>query len=242
MKLSENERAAHRDAFRQMNLPGKMEYIYTYFKWPILLSIIAVVILCSAAHRFMTQKDVVLYAAYVNVSVGTDLESRLTDGYLGEERLDPQKHEIFFYRDLYLSENPAAEDHEFAYASRMKLMATAADEELDLVLMNREAYDILSRSGYLMVLDGLLPEALEPYLTTNAVVLDDNAIDYNLGNAEEYWEVTEDVINAIDVTTLPLFQQAGFPDTVYLGIIGNTPRLEVCVKYCEYLASAAMAE
>ena len=242
MKLSENERTAHRDAFRQMNLTEKLEYIYTYFKWPIILAIVAAVVLCSAVYRFMTQKDVVLYAAYVYVSVGTDLEARLSGDYLTAANLDDKKHEVFFYRDLYLSKDPAAEDHEFAYASRMKLMATAADEELDLVLLNREAYDILSRSGYLMVLDGLLPEALEPHLTTNAVVLDDNAIDYNLGNAEEYWEVTEDVINAIDVTTLPLFRQAGFPDAVYLGIIGNTPRLEACVKYCEYLASAAMAE
>lgn len=239
MKLSEKERTAHREAFRQMSLTGKLEYIYTYFKWPIILAVVAAVILCSAVYRFAAKKDAVLYAAYVNVTVGADLEARLGGDYLIAANLDDKKHEVFFYRDLYLSEDPAAEDHEFAYASRMKLMATAADEELDLVLMNREAYDILSRSGYLMVLDGLFPEALKPYLTTNAVVLEDNAIDYNLGNAEEYWEVTEDSVNAIDVSSLPLFQQAGFPDTVYLGIIGNTPRFSECVDYLTYLASVA---
>lgn len=237
MKLPEKERTAHREAFRQMSLTGKLEYIYTYFKWPIILAVVAVVILCSAVYRFAAKKEAVLYAAYVNVSVGTDLESQLHDGYLEEEGLDPQKHEIYFYRDLYLSEDPAAEDHEFAYASKMKLLATITDQKLDLVLMNREAYDILSRSGYLMALDGLCPETLGPHLSTNAVVLEDNAIDYNLGNAEDYWEVTEDVVNAIDVTTLPLFRQASFPDTVYLGIIGNTTRLDACVHYFEYLAS-----
>ena len=237
MKLTPAERTVRKEAFRKMTEREKIDHIYTYYKWPILLGIVAMVILCSTIYRMVTRKDVVLYTAYVNVAVGADLESVLHEEYLNTAGMDTQKSQVFFYRDLYLSNDPSAEDHEFAYASKMKLLATITDQELDLVLMNREAYDILSRSGYLMVLDGLFTEALEPHLTTNAVILEDNAIDYNLGTAVEYWEVTEDAINAIDVTPLPLFQQAGFPDMVYLGIIGNTPRLSECTDYLAYLAS-----
>lgn len=235
MKLSEKERAANREAFRQMGPAGKIEYIYTYFKWPIILAVVTVVILCSAVYRFATQKDVVLYAAYVNVTAGTELETRLGEDYLSARGLDPEKNEVFFYRDLYISEDPAAEDHEFAYASNMKIMATITAQELDLVLMNREAYDILSASGYLMDLSGC---AGIPHLTANTVILEDNAIEFNLGQAAEYTAVTEESVNAVEVSRLPMFTQAGFSDAVYLGIIGNTPRLDDCLDYLSYLAAA----
>ena len=239
MKISPQERAARREAFRQMTPAAKLEHIYTYYKWPIILAVIAVIILCSAIHRMATKKDAVLYTAWVNVAVGADLEAALNEGYLSEAGLDPRKNEIFFYRDLYVSDDPSMENHEFAYASNMKLLATINAQELDLVLMNREAYDILSASGYLMALDGLLPAE---YLASNTVILEDNAIDVNLGNADEYIAVTEEAVNAIEVSQLPLFAQAGFDDAVYLAIIGNTPRLPDCMDYVDYLISAARPE
>lgn len=239
MKISPAERAARREAFRQMSPAAKLEHVYTYYKWPIILVVIAAIILCSAIHRMATKKDVVLYTAWVNVAVGADLEAELNEGYLSEACLDPRKNEIFFYRDLYVSDDPSMENHEFAYASNMKLLATINARDLDLVLMNREAYDILSASGYLMALDGLLPAE---YLTSNTVVLEDNAIDVNLGNADEYIAVTEEAVNAIEVSQLPLFAQAGFDDAVYLAIIGNTPRLPDCMDYVDYLISAAQPE
>lgn len=239
MRISPEERAARREAFRRMTLPQKAEHIYTYFKWPIILGIAAVIILGSAVYRLATQRSVVVYTGLINVAAGADLEADLGDGYLAERGLDPRKNEVFFYRDLYLSEDPSAENHEFAYASRMKILATITGQELDLVLLNREAYDILSASGYLLDLSEQFADdpVLRPCLTANAVVLEDNSVDYNLGNDEEYWQVTEEAVNAIDVTALPLFAEAGFDDAVYLGIIGNTPRLVECIRYCEYLAA-----
>lgn len=216
-----------------------MDHIYTYYKWPILLGIVTAVILCATICRLVTRKDVALYAAYVNVVAGADLETALHEEYLTTSNMDPQKSQVFFYRDLYLSNDPSAENHEFAYASKMKILATVSDQKLDLVFMNREAYDILSRSGYLSDLSGLLPENLHPYLSANTVVLEDNSMDFNLGNTDEYQEITEESVNAIEASALPLFRQADFPDTVYLGIIGNTPRLSECVDYLTYLASPA---
>lgn len=237
MKLSEKERAARREAFRQMAPAAKLEHIVTYYKWPIILVVIAVIILGSAIHRMLTQKDPVLYTALVNVSVGSELDARLGEGYLDAAGIDADRNEVYFYRDLYLSADPAAENHEFAYASRMKILATINSQELDLVLMNRDAYDILSASGYLMALDALIsPETAA--LTANTVVLEDNAVDYNLGNADTYTAVTEEAVNAVDVSALSLFTQAGFDDAVYLGIIGNTPRLEQCLQYVDYLLTA----
>ena len=56
MQLSEKERAANRDAFRKMNLAQKAEYIFAYYKLPLVLLLVAVVSLASAAKYFLTHK------------------------------------------------------------------------------------------------------------------------------------------------------------------------------------------
>ena len=245
MKLPEQEKAAYRAAFRRMSPAKKVEHIYTYYKWPILLGLIALIVLGSVLHRQLTKKEPVLYLAFANVSVGEDLENGLTDGFLRFLGADAKKQEVYLYRDLYLSDNADTLNHEYAYASKMKLMGAVTAGKLDLVLMNREAYDLLSRSGYLLELtpsvfadDPELYEALLPLLSANELVLSDNGIEYQLGEAETHDFETVSVQNAMEVTALPLFARAGFPEAVYLGVIANSERLPACLQMISFLMSA----
>ena len=235
MKLSAEERRQRREMFRQLSRAKKLEHIWLYYKAPILLTILALGILISGVYRAATQKEPVVYLACVNVSVGEDMEARLTEDYLTCRGLNPKRTEVRLYRNLYLSDNPAASDHEFAYASRMKLLATINSKQLDLVLMNREAYDLCSASGYLLDLSNMVDSA---FLTANQVILEDNAVEYNLNEAQEYTAVTETVYNALELTQLSVFQEAGFSGSVYIGIIANTPRLAACQDYLDYLIAA----
>lgn len=236
MKLSQQERDSLRENFRKMDTRAKVDYIYTYFKWYILLGVIALMVLGSAVYRQVTKKDTVIYLGLVNVSVGTDLETALTLDFLEDTGLNPKQNQIQVYSGLYLSDESSAENHEYAYASRMKLMAAVNAKQLDVVLMNREAYNILSQSGYLLDLSGCAT-ALAPYLTENDVVLEDNSIEFQLNEADEHRIITEQAVNGMDVSQLSLFRNAGFPDSVYIGIIGNSPRYSVTIQYLEYLVS-----
>ncbi|MCR5826648.1 MAG: hypothetical protein K6G54_08775 [Oscillospiraceae bacterium] len=241
MKLSPQERAARRAAFRQMDAWQKTEYLFTYYKVPILLGLILLVILCSSVRHRMTKKEAALYAAMVNVSVGESLERQLTVEFLDWSGENVQKKEVYLYRDLYLSDDASVTSHEYAYASRLKLLGAINAKKLDVVLMNREGYAILSRSGYLWDLsdllhtDGELRRRLAPYLSENEVVIEDNAIEYNLNEAPSYQETTAVVANAVEVSSLPAFQAVGFSDSVYLGIIANSTRSECALRYLAYL-------
>ena len=232
MKLSPEERRHRREVFTSLTPAKKLEHIWLYYKAPILLTILVLGILISGVYRAATKKEPVLYLACVNVSIGEDLETRLTEDYLTYRGLNPKRNEMRLYRNLYLSEDPAASDHEYAYASRMKLLATVNSRQLDLVLMNQEAYDLCSASGYLLDLSGIVGSI---YLTANQVVLEDNSIEYSLNEASEYNAVTQSVYNALELTQLPAFQNAGFSGSVYIGIVANTPRLAECQRYFEYL-------
>ena len=225
-------------SFRKMDLRQKAEYIFLYYKLPILLGLIALAVLCSVLHRELTKKEPVLYAALVNVSVGDALEQELTEGFLQWSGEEPKKKEVYLYRALYLSDDAAPANHEYAYASRLKLLGAVHAKRLDLALMNREGYDILSRGGYLLDLSAWpedpLHGRLAPYLTENEVVLEDNAIEYNLNEAAEYRESVKTVSNAVEVSALPLFREAGFSDPVYLGVIANSPRRDAAAHYLAY--------
>ena len=242
MKLTPQERRERYEAFRRMKPGEKADYIFTYFKLPLVLLLIAGVALGSLLLRAVTYKDPVLYLAYGNLAVGEEMNTRFTLGYLAYAGADIRHQQVYVYPGLYLSEDPAAENHEYSYASRLKTLAAINAKQMDVVLMNREAYDILSASGYLLDLGAALrdqdPDALErlsPHLRENTVILEDNATEYRLREAESYQAETELVNNALDISSFPALEQGGFSGSVYLGVIANTPRLSQAIEYAEYL-------
>ena len=248
MKLMHRDEQAVKEAIRRMGPKEKAGYILTYYRWTILLTIIAAVILGSVVYGRLTKKEPVLYMAFLNVAVGSDLEETLRQGYLSFAGADPKKTDVLLYRDLYITEDPTDADHQMAYASKMKLMAVINGKLLDLVLMNRDAYDILSAADYLLDLsvfagqDETFFEKLEPLLLENTVIAEDNALEVRLNEADNYQAVTKEKTNGVDLSVISLFGNAGFSDSIYLGIIANTPRLEECAGYVNYLLSMGKAE
>lgn len=244
MKRTKEEKASAREQFRQLSFRKKAEHIFIYYKWYILLGLVLLVILGSAIYRLATKKEPVLYLGLTNVSVGSELEQVLGADYLTYYGLDPRKTEVYLYLDLFLSEDAEGEAHKAAYASRVKLMASVNNQQMDILIMSRQAYDILSAQGYLLELPELLSEApalsaaAAPLLTENAVVLEDNAIEWQLNEADEHVIRTEQMVNGLRITDLPRFVSAGFSEEVYLGVLANTPRRDACLTYLRYLMAA----
>lgn len=239
MKLTASERAERREAFRRMGAAGKIDYILSYYKLPIILSLLFAYALCYGAYRHFSQKESLLYVACANVALNEDMAETLSDGFVRACGGDERKETVFLYRSLYLSDEPTLANHEYAYASRLKLLAATDAEQVDIILMNREAYDLLSQSGYLLNLSGLLDRApnFREFLTANQVILTDNGLDLALGEAEYYRATTIYEENALEVSQFPFFLNAGFTDSIFLGVIPNSPRLDNVMKYIAYLQS-----
>ena len=246
MKLSPEEKAAQKAAFRAMSPDKKLEHILTYYKWLILLVLVVLFVLGSVLQRELTKKEPVLQLALINVAVGEDLENALTADFITYDGGNPRRQEVYLYRDLYISEDADTLNHEYAYASQMKLMGAIQSQKLDLVIMNREGYDILSQKGYLAELPALLEtdpdlaKEFSPLLVENEVVLSDNSIEVMLGEAEERERVTQSAVNAIALSSLPLFENAGFGSEIYLGLVANSPRTDAAMRYLRYLSSAGL--
>ena len=243
MKLTDAERAENRKAFAGMTLPQRLDYIFEYYKFPLVLILIAVVALGSMLYYRITRRDALLYLAYTNISVGEALDGALGEGFTRSVGADPGRSEVRVYRGLYLSRDPSAQNHQYAYASRLKLMAAMTGGQLDVLLMNREAYDIMSAGGYLLPMEDLLKRDGGLYrriggrLVKNAVILEDNDVEHQLDENVPYQAVTETVANAVLISPFSLFEQAGFSGEVYLGVVGNSARTDMVLRYIDYLTS-----
>ncbi|MBQ9005385.1 MAG: hypothetical protein IJ092_03315 [Atopobiaceae bacterium] len=235
MELPEHERRAHREAFRKMSLAQKAEYIFAYYKLPLVLAFIALVAVGSVLHQRLTTKDALLYVGMANVSVNEEAERVLTSDYVEATGRNTRDQEVYLYRDLYLSDAEETLDHQYSYASRLKLLATIDAQQLDVIIMSRQSYDLLSHSDYLMDLSGVsgIPDTLIGRLESNDVIIEDNDLELKLGEAQSYEATTKQATNAIDISGLGPFQD--FSDDVYLGFIGNTPRLDEALSYLEHI-------
>lgn len=244
MRLTDAERKENREALAGMTLPQRLDHIFEYYRFPLVLILIAVVALGSVLYYRITRKDALLYLAYTNIAVGGTLDSALGEGFTRSIGADPGRSEVRVYRNLYLSRDASVQNHQYSYASRLKMMAAMTSGQLDVLLMNREAYDIMSSGGYLLPLEELLKRDSALYLriggllTENVVILEDNDIEHQLDERIPYQAVTETVANAVLISPFELFEQAGFSGDVYLGVIGNSARLDMVLQYIDYLTAA----
>jgi len=241
VRLTDAERAENKEALARMNLPQRLDHIFEYYKFPLVLILIAVVAVGSVLYYRLTRKEALLYVAYANVSVGETLDSVLIEDYPRAIGADPRKCEVKLYRNLYLSQDATVQNHEYAYASRLKVMAAMANGQLDVLLMNREAYDIMSAGGYLLplkdLLDANLRDRIADRLVENTVILEDNNIEHRLDESVPYHAETEAVSNGILISAFPMFAQADFSGDVFLGVVGNSARLDAVLQYIDYLTS-----
>lgn len=222
----------------------KLQYIWDYYKFPLVVLCIFIYAICYIGYRKFTDKDVVLYTAVVNVVMGENLTEQLGNDFVDYLNLDPSENELCLYTGLYLTDDELNAYHEYTYASRMKILAGIEGKMLDVVLMNKEAFDAFAQNGYLCNLDELLSEkspslyeCLSDDLVNGMVILEDNSSDLLFDDSISYRAVTEEYPMGLVLSNSPFIRQAGFEDTVYLGILANSPRMDAAISYLEYLFS-----
>lgn len=238
------ESLTEKEKWDSMSNARRAQYIWDYYKLPIVVLCIVLYIISYSVYRHVTHKDSILYTALINVNMGSDLEAQITDGFLADQGADTSKNMFTLYSGWYLTDNELNEYHEYTYATQMKVLAAIDNEELDVVLMNREAFDAFAQNGYLCNMEELLRETapalyeeLQDFVITNTEILEDNAQDVVLDPSLEYYAETTEYPMAVDLSEAEMILAAGFEDTVYLGILGNTPRRETSVAFLKYVFS-----
>ena len=97
MKLSEKEKASHREAFKKMDLQDRMIYIFSYYKAYIIVPLVVLILLGHFLYASVTRKEPVLYLAFINVAAGEDFKKSVNEDFLTLHFDKPQKKEVLIY-------------------------------------------------------------------------------------------------------------------------------------------------
>lgn len=236
------KKSQEQETFKALDGRQKLQYIWDYYKLPLAVLCIFLYIIGYSLYGHFTHKETLLCTALVNVSAGEALTEQLNTDFLDFTGADRKKEQLELYTGLYLTDDENSPYHEYTYASRMKILAAINNKELDVVLMNKEAFDSFSQNGYLCNLEELLAaedtalyNQLKPYLITNTIILEDNSVDTVLDPSVAYEAVTEEYPVGLDLSQTGRVSKAGFDDAVYLGIVSNSLRKDAAVNYIRYL-------
>lgn len=225
---------------------AKIGYIWEYYKLPIVIICIGLYIIGYLVYGRLTHKDTVLYTALVNVSANDTFTEELSVDFLDYLGANTRKEEVELYDGLYLTEDESDADYGYVYASNTKITVAITIGQLDVVLMDKKAFDIFSKNGYLCNMEQLLMqedpdlyEKLQAGLVTNTVIIEDNSIDAQLDPSVTYTAVTDEYPMAVDISQSDLISKEGFNGTLYLGIISNTSRMDTAITYLRYLTDSS---
>ena len=191
---------------RQLHGMKRLEYVWDYFKLPILAGCILLCIACSILYGQLTKSHPILYIGFVNTSFSDELMSHFGDDFISSIEHE-KKDSCYFYTNLLLSDNVDSASYEYAYASKVKLLAAIESKELDIVIVNKEVIDAMEEKEYLYDLSVLLPDVYDSPAT------------------------------AIKISDLDTLKSYGITDDVYLGVIANTPRKERVQQYLNYITN-----
>ena len=237
-----------RSHWKEVHGLGKIQYLFDYYKLPLVLAFILLYIVIWSAWRSAHAQDIRLYVGLVNFSPSEELSCLLSDEYVQNADY-PEGSNIYLYRGLYLSADETSEYHAYSYATRMKILGALDAEKLDVVLMDREAFDSFSQNGYLEDLSLLItrnssaaqegPEAgLQDLLVRNIEIKEDNSVDVLLGNETDYHAATVDGMFGLDLSgASAIIRDAQLSGDLYLGVIRNSPRKDEAARYINYLTS-----
>ncbi len=244
MVSGKNTAKKHASLKTLKDLHGKkrLQYIWDYFKLPLILLCIVLYVISYLIYRQVTYKEPVLYTALVNVNAGETLTEQLSDDFLRHMNVDTARNSFYLYTGLYLTDDEDSTYHEYTYGSRMKILASIESELLDVVLMDKEAFDAFAQNGYLCNIEEFLSSGApdlygqaKSYIVENTYIKEDNASEVLLDDSVQYHAETEEYPMGLDLSQTDIIKQSGFTDTVYLGVIENSPRKDMALDYLRYL-------
>lgn len=206
-----------KETMKGMTGGEKLDYLWTYYKWVLVVAAFAAVVLSMVVTGIVNNsKDILYSGAVVNLITTNEGQTCLTDDlHTALGGVSKQEVELFpvFFQNLQ-----NASDVEVSSYTAMQIVTKVAAQELDYVIMDEAAFSLYENHNIFMPLDTLFPE----------MVWDENAI---------YHESEEGTYPiAIDVSNTD-FAQKGIigAEKVYIAFPGNTQRTEQNAVFLEYL-------
>ncbi len=199
----------------QMKFSEKISYIWSYYKAPIIGTVVGVLLVGYIIYFAATRKDVMLMGIVTN---DTGLKVHEFTQSLGAYLELTEKQEVSLQEGMFLNGAVAAENHDMSTAGT--IMGMIAARELD--------FAICDEAGFSYVIRNELCKNVEDFLTEDTrEVFSDRLV------TAEGWEYPV----AIDLTGTPFAQELELhQEESYLVLIALSGHDEQLMGFLEYLA------
>lgn len=162
MALMDEFKEERKAVLQNGTIKQKISYIWDYYKWHIIIPILAIIAITSYIVNLVTAPDIILNGVMLNIH---NLESApasetLLPDFYKEQKVDTKEEEITLNTNLYYSiDNPSSN-----YESSQVLMAWLAAGQLDFITGDAVSLTDLAYKEYFTDLrDYLTDEQLEKY-------------------------------------------------------------------------------
>lgn len=127
-----NDRQETKKTFSEMPIKGKIAYIWDYYKWWFIGTIIFVIVAVSFTRSYIeNSKPVYIDVEMLNTFFGSDKTNTLEEDFIREAGVDLEEYNINFGFDIYMS----TENYDTTMlAYQQRLMANYAAAQLDVVM------------------------------------------------------------------------------------------------------------
>lgn len=169
----------------------KLEYIWDYYKLPILLFLVAILFIGSFVHAKVTAKEYILQGMFLNSIAEVDTVDRFEQDYLANCPIDLSKEDVFFDTSIYYSTDNNTDTT--SYQSIQLINARIAAGEIDFMVAENSILTGFSYNGYFYDLSEVLSEEqfqkYEPYFLYYDLSVAEklNETDFT---SEEYEQIT----------------------------------------------------
>lgn len=153
--------------FKTGTLKEKLEYIFDYYKWHILILIFVIYAIGNIIYTNVTAKESVLQGIFLNTIVEESSSLELEQEFLAKYPIDSSSEEIFFDTSLYYVSDADSTYSETSHQTIQVLSVRIAAGEIDFVVSDLENIYTLVYNQYFFELPEVLNkkqlEKYEPY-------------------------------------------------------------------------------
>lgn len=204
-----------------MTYKEKLNHIWTYYKWVLVVVLLLIMAVSVILGSIENKRQVMLLGGVtVNVQLSEEGKDYLNDDYLQVVGTGNKRETmVLSHTDI----DNITSVYESNYYAVLSLLALCANQEVDYLILDQTGFEaMLIQGAYLHLSEVYTPEELEAM--GEKVVFAQNK------------DETEPSAVAINITDTPFIQKnAEVKDTVYFVYVANSPRVEACRAFYDYL-------
>ncbi len=206
-----------------MTYKEKLEHIWTYYKWviPVMLVVIMLVSILAASITNLS-KVTMMGGISVNVQLSDDGKAYLVEDYKEYMGLTSKRQSVVL-SETYIQKAANAIDYTDNYYALMSLLALCSNEEVDYLILDEEAFEVL-------LVQGAFLDLTKVYTQEELDAMGDLVIHFRDSESNEVTAV------ALDITNTAFIQDnTNESGKVFFAYVANSPRVEQCRDLYQYL-------